>query len=255
MRMSVAGVIALCTCVQSLMACAVKYPSSGGVPFARPDAERMRLGEFEYSNSSGGKKVGDSTITIRLVDGLRRRYEFAAIARFSTGFSGFGSQHWMCVTTPTLEPILATLTFGDSTHAPTFEISYASGRVTGFVRNRKGPDAGVRRSVSAALPSGTFDQRVDWATVLASDLEPGTRFQFNVYDPSIGLSRAKGQVSAARWVRVPAGSFDVYPVVYEIVKSSGTERYEVFVTRETPRMIIREDFQNGVRGQLVRIEP
>lgn len=245
----------LCICVLSLTACAVRYPSLGGVPFARPNAERMRLGEFEYSNSSGGEKVGGSTITIRLVDGLRRRYDFVATATFSTGVSGFSSQHWECVTTPALEPIFATLTFGDSSHAPTFEIRYASGRVTGFVRSRKGRDAGVRRSVSAALPSGTFDQRVDWATVLASDLEPGTQFQFNVYDPSIGLSRAKGQVRAARWVRVPAGSFDVYPVVYEIAKSGGTERYAVFVTRDIPRMIIREDFQNGVLGQLVRIEP
>ncbi|MGB6986235.1 MAG: hypothetical protein WBD74_09725 [Candidatus Aquilonibacter sp.] len=183
-----------------------------------------------------------------------KHYDFLAAARFSNGFNGFRTQRWECVTTSALEPISATLSFGNPSQPPIFDIKYASGRVTGFVLRRKGPNAGTRRSIDTALPSGTFDQRVDWATVLASDLNPGSRFRFNVYDPSIGLSRAEAQVGPATRITVPAGSFNVFPVVYTIAKSSGTETYKVFVTRALPRLLIREDFQNGVVGELVRID-
>jgi hypothetical protein len=224
-------------------------------PVAHPDAHRLRLGTFEHRDSSGGKDVGTGTITVQMAGGAGPNYEFSADAKFADAFKGFSTQRWECVATPELRPISATLTFGDATQPPVFDIRYDSGRVGGFVVSRRGPDAGTKRSVDAAVPDNTFDQRIDWATVLANDLRAGERFQFNVYDPTLGASHVEAQVGAAERVHVPAGSFDVYRVVYQIAKSTGTERYEVFASVQIPRMLVGEHFQNGVISELISVKP
>jgi hypothetical protein len=229
-----------------LFACLASFP--------QPAAERLRLGRLDYVNLSAGRKVGDYTIDIRQVSGVEKHYAFEAVARFSNRFGGFESQQWTCVTTRGLQPISASLTFGNSHQLPAFSITYRSDRVTGFVRIRKGPEAGKTRAVDTILPRDTFDQRLDWATLVASDLQSGAQFRFNVYDPVIGLSHAYAQVGDVRRLRVPAGTFEVYPIVYKIAKSTGSEEYKIFVTQSQPRLLIREDFENGVVGQLAKIE-
>jgi hypothetical protein len=52
-------------------------------------------------------------------------------------------------------------------------------------------------------------------------------------------------------LRVPAGTFSAFRVDYKIEKPNRTERYRLFVTKELPHMMLREDFQNGVISELV----
>lgn len=219
---------------------------------AGPDAHRLKTGQFLYQDLYQGKNVGTGTITIGQRAGSNR-YEFSARATFpsGTGFQGFQSQRWECVTTAALRPVSATLAFGEGRSvSPVFDLHYVPGRVTGFALDRKGPPAGARRSVDQALPADTFDQRLDWATILASDLEARRQFEFNVYDPGTGVSQVTVQVGAPEPVHVPAGTFDAYRVIYRIDKSSGKEEYEVWPSRAVPRLLIQERFPNGDVGEL-----
>jgi hypothetical protein len=246
--------VALSTAILFLTGLAAQDSPSGVMPVARPDARRLSIGHFEYRDSYHGRNVGAGTITIRKAPGSATTYDFSSEATFSREFSGFSSQRWECVTTSMLEPISATLSFGDGKdNPPVFDLKYRSGRVTGFAVSRKASDAGAKRLVDAALTADTFDQRIDWATVLASDLTAGQQFRFNVYDPSTGVSRVEAQVGPPERVQVPAGSFDAYRVIYRVAKSSETEKFELLASRDAPRMLIREDFQNGVVTELVAV--
>lgn len=237
----------------SLIGWAARSSSSGaGIPTG-PDAQRLKIGEFQYQDVHQGKNVGTSTITIRK---LRHstNYGFSAVATFprSAGFKGFESQRWECVTTSALKPISAMLTFGQGSEMPPiFDIKYVPGRVTGFALNRKDPNAGSTRPINAALPANTFDQRLDWATILASDLQTERHFEFNVYDPGTAVSHVVVQVGPSEALHVPAGIFAVYRVLYRIEKSSGTEQYEMWPSRSIPRTLVQERFPNGVVGQLI----
>jgi len=220
---------------------------------AGPDARRLRTGHFGYRSLDHGKSVGNGETTIRRL-GDSPNYAFSAVFDFSAESSGFRSQRWEAIASPALEPISATLSFvGSAGKTPVFDIKYASGRVTGFAVSRKGAGSGTKRLVDAALPANTVDQRIDWATVLASDLEPGQQFEFNVYDPGIGISRVIAQVGSLERVQVPAGSFEAYRVIYRIEKASGTEQYQVLASRDTPRVMVREEFPNGSVDELTKM--
>jgi hypothetical protein len=43
-------------------------------------------------------------------------------------------------------------------------------------------------------------------------------------------------------------------VIYQIEKSKGTKRYEVFASKTEPRMMIREDFPDGTTTELIGIK-
>jgi hypothetical protein len=74
------------------------------------------------------------------------------------------------------------------------------------------------KPVSAAVPTGTVDQRIDWAAMLASRLEVGQKLDFTVYDPATGVSKVAGEVSKVEQIRVPAGTFETIRAVYRIEK-------------------------------------
>ena len=218
-----------------------------------PDAHRLRTGHFGYRSLDHGKSAGSGETTIRRLANSPN-YDFSAVFDFPAESSGFRSQRWNTIASPALEPVSATLSFVDSAGStPVFDIKYASGRVTGFAVSRKGADSGTKRWVDAALPANTVDQRIDWAAVLASDLEPGQKFEFNVYDPGMGISRVTAQVGSLERVQVPAGSFDAYKVIYRIEEAGGTEQYQVLASRETPRVLVREEFPNGSVDELTKM--
>jgi hypothetical protein len=105
------------------------------------------------------------------------------------------------------------------------------------------------------VPPDVVDQRIDWATVLAGDLKPGSEFRFEVYDPWIGISKAIAKVGPVEQVQVPAGTFAAYRVTYRIEKSTGAETYQVLASEAIPRMMVREDFPDGARSELIQMEP
>ena len=108
------------------------------------------------------------------------------------------------------------------------------------------------KPVSAAVPTGTVDQRIDWAAMLASRLEVGQKLDFTVYDPATGVSKVVGEIGKAEQIRVPAGTFETIRAVYRIEKLKETETYEVLASKEMPRFMIREDFSSVMSTELVK---
>jgi hypothetical protein len=226
--------------------------SSQPTPVAA-DARRLRTGQFAYRSLDHGKNVGKGQISIRRLK-HSGNYDFSEDFTFSEEFKGYRSQRWESIATAEFEPIFATLSFGQApAGVPVLGLNYASGRVTGFAVSRKDSDSRTRRSIDAALPANTVDQRIDWARVLASHLVTGEQFEFNVYDPNTGVSRVTVQVGSVAPLQVPAGSFDVYKVIYRIEKAGNTESYQVFVSQELPHILIREDFPNGTIDELIEM--
>jgi hypothetical protein len=215
---------------------------------ASVDAARLKTGQFTYRSVDHGKNVGKGEILIRkLADS--ENYEFSEDFKFSEEYKGFRSQRWQSVATSGFEPISATLSFAEGDgYATVFDLKYVPGRVTGFDIKRN--NSGTGHSVDAALPANTVDQRIDWARVLANDLVTGQQFEFNVYDPGTGVSRAAAQVGDIERIQVPAGTFDAYRVNYQIQKSGRTEEYQVFASQNLPRVLLREEFPNGSVDEL-----
>jgi hypothetical protein len=90
---------------------------------------------------------------------------------------------------------------------------------------------GTKRRVDDTVPLGIIDQRIDWAAVSASDLKPGREFEFDVYDPAIGVSHVFVRIGAVESIQVPAGQFEAYRATYQINKRTGAESYQVLVSR------------------------
>jgi hypothetical protein len=216
-------------------------------PSAR-SAERLKTGTFLLHNRDGNTDLGESTITIQ-------RLQNSPNFRFAADISGKFAQQWESIASPAFDPISAKLTFGDAANSfAAFDLHYAQGRVTGFVADRKGPTRGTHRPVDSSVPPNTVDQRIDWAAAASGDLDTVKQFEFNVYDPGTGISRVVGKVGPLERVQVPAGVFEAYRLAYQMEKSTGPEHYESFVSKDLPRIFLREDFPDGVIGELVSIQ-
>ena len=216
--------------------------SAAAAPF---DAGRLRTGKFVYRIRKGDREVARFTIGVaRLKDGN---------VRFSGEATGF-EQVWESIATRYFEPISASLRLRRS-NGETFSmiLAYARGRVKGVsaTSDGKSRSAPVEKPVDAALPEGTVDQRIDWAAALSAPLETGSTFRFSVYDPGTGVSPVSASVGRAERVTVPAGTYETTRVVYRIEKAKGAESYEVLASRETPRLMVREDFPDGTVTELL----
>jgi hypothetical protein len=220
---------------------------SDSPPQAAPDATRLKTGTFTYRDLDHGIAAGKSKGQIEL---LKNSGNF----RFSADIAGQFSQQWESIATRNFVPVSAKLSFGEGAATkPSFELHYDSGRVTGFRFPRNAP--ATKLSVDATIPAGTIDQRIDWAAVLATDFETIHDFEFQVYDPGIGISHAVAHVGPVEKVQVPAGSFDIRRITYTIVKSTGPETYQVFASVGPNHVMVREDFQNGATIELTAIDP
>jgi hypothetical protein len=54
-------------------------------------------------------------------------------------------------------------------------------------------------------------------------------------------------------IAVPAGSFETVRVSYRIDKRGHAETYEVFVTKQAPRFMVKEKFPSGSITELVEL--
>jgi len=219
-----------------------------GGQIARPDldATRLRTGAYSFRTLVNGKEVGRSRIQIRRsVDS--RNYVFSNLVL------GSFSQSWEAVASPTFAPVSAKLSFGQGSAARTaFDLSYQGNRVTGFIAPRK--EAFKKREVDETVAGDTVDQRIDWAAVMAfKEYVEGHEFKFHVYDAGSGNSLVSVRIGKSETTAVPAGSFETVRVSYRIDKRSGVETYEVFVTKQAPRFLVKEKFPNGSVTELLEL--
>jgi hypothetical protein len=191
-----------------------------------------------------GKEVGRSRIQVR-------RSTDSGNYIFSNLVIGSFSQSWEAVASPTFAPGSAKLSFGQGSAArTTFDLSYEGNRVTGFIASQKEPFK--KREVDETVADDTVDQRIDWAAVMGLEkYVEGQEFQFHVYDPGTGNSLVRVRIGKSETTAVSAGSFETMRVSYQIDKRSGAETYEVFVTKQAPRFLVKEKFPNGSITELV----
>jgi hypothetical protein len=210
------------------------------------DATRLQTGSFSFRTLVEGKEVGRSRIQIH-------RAADSGNYVFSNLVTGSFSQSWEAVATPRFAPVSAKLSFGQGSGARTaFELSYQGNRVTGFMASRKEPSK--RREIDENASDDTVDQRIDWAAVMAlKEYVEGKEFQFHVYDPGTGNSVVSGRIGKSETTAVPAGSFETVRVSYRIDKRGRSETYEVFVTKQAPRFLVKEKFPNGSAVELVEL--
>jgi hypothetical protein len=214
----------------------------------------LRTGVFLYRDVDHGKEVGSSTITIRKQSDSGN-YGYSTDSTFSADFNGFHSQRWKAVATPEFAPLSATLAFVRGGEVvPVFDIRYSRDRVTGTVNKRTGTNSQSERTVDAAIPPNTVDQRIDWAAILAGTLETGRQFEFNVYDPVTGVSTITGKVGQLETVHVSAGSYRAYRIIYQMQKVGNTEHYQMLASQDSPHIMLREEFPNGVITELVQVK-
>jgi hypothetical protein len=210
------------------------------------DAGRLQTGSFSFRTLVGGKEVGQSRIQIRKVTDSEKYV-------FSNLVIGSFSQSWEAVASPTFAPVSAKLSFGQGSATRTaLDVSYEGDRVTGFITSRKEPSK--RHAVDERVSDDTVDQRIDWAAVMAlKEYVEGQEFQFHVYDPGTGNSLVSVRIGKSETTAVPAGSFETRRVSYRIDKRNGVETYEVFVTKQAPRFLVKEKFPNGSVIELVEL--
>jgi hypothetical protein len=213
------------------------------------NAHRLKQGMFFYRDLDHGKEVGKSSISIKSLPGSGN-YRFSNEATLAAGFSGFHSQRWQAIASADFAPVSAVLEFvGGSESSPIFDLHYAARRVSGYVIERKAA-APVKRPVDDPILENTVDQRIDWAAAISSSLVPGRQSEFTVYDPATGVSRVVERVAEPETIKTPAGVFAAIRIEYEVEKRGRVERYVVFATRTLPRVMVREDFPNGVVTEL-----
>jgi hypothetical protein len=235
----------------SLFSIGLAASAQGDDAIAARDARRLKQGTFFYHDLEHGKEVGKSSITIRKLPDSGN-YRFSNDATFTAEFSGFHSQRWQAIATADFVPVSAALEFvGETQPSPIFELQYAGRRVHGFVVERKPSTPPARRLVDDTILQDTVDQRIDWAAAISGPLMAGGRLEFGVYDPNTGVSRVIERIGNRETIKTPAGAFSAIRIVYDVEKRGRVERYVVFTTREQPRVMIREDFPNGVVTELV----
>ena len=208
------------------------------------DAGKLRTGSYSFRTLVDGKEAGRSLIQIRSATDSGNYI-------FSNSVSGSFSQSWEAVASPRFAPVSAKLTFGQGNSARTvFDLSYQGNRVTGFMTSQKEPSK--RREIDETVSDDTVDQRIDWAAVMAfKEYIAGQEFRFHVYDPGTGKSLVSVRIGERETTAVPAGSFETVHISYRIDKRSGAETYEVFVTKQAPRFLVKEKFPNASVTELV----
>jgi Protein of unknown function (DUF3108) len=212
------------------------------------DATRLRTGEFHYRVVKDGKEVSRSVLIIQK--------QTDANFRFTAEFDGF-NQQWLSIATVAFAPIRAQLrSDGANGGKYSMDVVYEKGRATASVSRWKLETSSASRGkkITADVPLGTVDQRIDWAAMLSSPLPDGQKFEFTVYDPETGISHVSASVAGKEEIQVPAGTFETIRANYRIEKSSGPETYTIFASKDVPRVLVREDFQNGESLQLTKID-
>ncbi|MFQ5678098.1 MAG: hypothetical protein ACE5HP_01405 [Gemmatimonadota bacterium] len=204
------------------------------------DASRIATGAFRYVMLLQGRKFGEFGLTVtRREDGSFQVSEEAAGAA--------GRQRSTYLFTRDLRPVSADQegTFGEvsaSLHL-TYEGPWVRGRARLPAEEDPPTDSPRVREVvvDTLLAPGTLDEQMELAVILAGPLRPGARIERPIFSPGRGVRRLRAAVTDEVTVKVPAGTFETYRV--EI--SSAESGLVVYVTRDLPRRLVKEELGGG----------
>jgi hypothetical protein len=218
-------------------------PSSAPPPAF--DAGKLKEGRFTYDLTQDGKPAGQFVLTIRrAADGSVR------LAGDAVG----SDQHWETETSRSFEPRRAQLSLVRRSEPYHMELVYRAGSVT--VTETTGSSPRARRSErQAAIGPATVDQRIDWASVMATALSPGQTAAYQVFDAATGSSALTVRAEHAGVMASPIGDRPAFRLEYQVCKRGLAEPYVVYATRETPRFMLREDLRGHEVSVLSRVEP
>mgnify|MGYP006282931471 CR=1 FL=1 len=199
------------------------------------DASRMRRGTFRYAVTAQGNEVASSTIRVEDTGN--------GDVRVTEEVSGMISQTTVYVVTPSLEPVSMKQEGQAGQTSASTELSYEDGRVTGTAAvPRQGGEGGRPQieqvQVDTSLAEGVIDQNMAPAALLSSPLGADYRLKLPVFSPGSGVSQLEASVAGSETVQVPAGSFETW----KISLRQGGNQLNLFVTREPPHMLVKQDF-------------
>jgi len=228
--------------------CCVALANAADAPRAF-DAARLKTGTFTYQDRLDGKPGSLSSCTVAK-DGEDYR--------FSCDFPAF-DQSWNTLATSTMSPVSTELRMRtrQGRHY-VLTLQYTGLKVSGDAVTSRSADErlpGADRAVEGDITPDTVDQRIDWATVMASDLQPGKSFEFKVFDAGTGLSRVHCEVGDAGMMDAPGGRVRALSFTYTVHKSTGTEIYTVYASAAFPRVMLREDLPGKLVSTLVEVQP
>lgn len=142
--------------------CFAQEPSSSALTTTLFDTARVQTGEFHYRIVKAGKEISRSVCV--------SRKQADANFRFAAEFDGF-NQQWLSIATHAFAPVEAQLRTDRANGGKyAMHVVYHKGRARASVRRwtletRSAPPS---KTVTAHVPPGTIDQRIDWAAVLSS---------------------------------------------------------------------------------------
>lgn len=211
--------------------------SAAGVPF---DATQLREGRFTYQISSEGQPLGKAVIEIRRQPSGDFRISLDSVDI---------DQHWSSQLTRGFVPLAAGLHMPDDVAPYRMDIRYSDNEVTGTEMR-----GGSVHPVSAVLQGQVIDQRVDWAAMMAAEFPVDGKIEFLVYDPATGSSPLSGTRTASAPITGVLGTSEITRLDYTIRKQVHPESYSVFATRESPRVMVREEMPNQLLAELIAID-
>lgn len=210
--------------------------SAALAPRAELDAERIRTGTFRYGIMLQGTKFGKYELEFEERDGDYRLEEEAS--------GHAGEQSGTYTFTRGLAPLTARQQGSLGDVSAELRLRYEAGRVTGEATlpgdrpEEGGPPRMEEIAIDTAVAEGTIDASMGLSAVLASPLSAGFDLRLPLYDPRQGIVALVARVTGEETVEVPAGRFDAY----RIEMSAGRSSLVLFVTREAPRVMVRQEF-------------
>jgi hypothetical protein len=210
----------------------------------RFSASVLLQGRFTYRETTAGKDTNTFTLEIR------RRVDGTWL------FTGEGAgQRWEAITDSAFRPRSAGLSMLRHGRPYGFQLRYVDDSVFAFETKYDSAHNPIKERTSAAIHGTTTDQRIDWASLMASDLAVGQSAAYTVYDPATGSSELTASASEGPTLASPDGPRATIKLDYTICKAETRESYTVFSTKESPRKMLREDMRGNIVSELVRIEP
>lgn len=203
------------------------------------DGRRIRIDTLAYEVRFGGERLGVLRVSYDRTEGGRYRVR--------ESISGvLGDEVTTYVITADLRPVSARREGRLGAASSGLDLRYREGRVSGDAT--VGPDSAApggrpddtrRIEVDRELPERTLDSNTIVAALLASPLSVGDTLRYPVFRPGRGVVGARARVVASEAVSVPAGRYDAYRV--ELSTDQG--EFTLWVTRDPPRMLVRQAFR------------